>query len=88
MRVIPFFLMLCYSLICPQLEGRAPVASSVVVMGPASQENTVVTVWRTAQMGLTRETAVSLPQGGSLFLIHLRLLWHFNQFVKIKRLAD
>lgn len=63
-----FFLMLCYSLICPQLEGRAPVASSVVVMGPASQENTIVTVWRTAQMGLTRETAVSLPQGGSLFL--------------------
>lgn len=82
-------MLLNQSPICPQLEGRAPVASSAVVTGHASQESTDVTVWRTAQMGLMRETAVSLLQGGfPFFFLYLRLLWHFNQFVKIKRLAD
>lgn len=64
------------------------MASSAVAMGPASQENTDVTVWQIAQMGLMRETAVSLLRGGFPFFFYLRLLWHFNQFVKIKRLAD
>lgn len=73
--------------ICPQLEGRAPVVSSAAVTGHASQENTDVTIWRTAQMDLMRETAVSLLQGGFPFF-YLRFLWHFNQFVKIKSLAD
>lgn len=63
------------------------MASSAVVTGPASQENTDVTVWPTAQMGLMRETVVSLLQGGFPFF-YIRLLWHFNQFVQIKRLAD
>lgn len=40
----PFYVLLNYSLIYPQLEGHAPVASSAVVTGPASQENTDVTV--------------------------------------------
>lgn len=43
------------------------MASSAVVTGPASQENTDVTVWPTAQMGLMRETVVSLLQGGFPF---------------------
>lgn len=60
-------MLLSHSPICPQLEGRAPVASSAVVMEHASQENTDVTVWPTAQMGLMRETAVSLLQGGFPF---------------------
>ena len=64
------------------------MASSAVVMEHASQENTDVTVWPTAQMGLMRETAVSLLRGGFPFFLYLRLLWHFNQFVKIKRLVD
>lgn len=80
--------LLSHSPICSQLEGRATVASSAVVTGHASQENTGVTVWQTAQMGLMREIAVSLLQGGFLFFYYLSLLWHFNQFVKIKRLAD
>lgn len=57
----------------------------------ASQESTNVTVWQTAQTVPMREIAVSLLQGGSphfFFFFYLRLLWHFNQFVKIKRLAD
>lgn len=62
-----FYVLLSHSAICPQLGGRAPVASSAVVMGPASQESTDVTVCRTAQMDLTRETAVSLLQGGFPF---------------------
>lgn len=81
------FVLLKLCPIRPQLEGRAPVASSAAVTGRASQENTDVTVWQTAQMGLMREIAVSLLQGGFHFF-YLRLLWHFNQFVKIKRLAD
>lgn len=62
-------MLLNHSPICPQLEGHAPVASSVVVMEPASQENTDVTVWQTAQMGLMREIVVSFLQGGFLFLL-------------------
>lgn len=74
---------------CPQLEGRAPVISSAVAMEPASQENTSVTTWKTAWMGLTRDPAVSRLPGGSLFRVLDRsLLWHFNQFVEIKRLVD
>lgn len=68
------------------------MASSAVATVPASQENTDVTVWRTARTGLTRETAVSLFQGGFpfyfFFFFRPGLLRHFNQFVKIKRLAD
>ena len=93
-------MLLSHCPIFPQLEGRVPVASSAVVTGHASQESTDVIVCPTAQMGLMRETVVSLLQGGFPFLslslslffffffLKLRLLWHFNQFVKIKRLAD
>lgn len=49
-----------YFLLCPQLEGRAPVASSPVTTGPASQKNTGVTIAQTAQMVQMKETAVSL----------------------------
>lgn len=62
-----FDVLLSHSPLCPQLEGRAPVVSSAVVTGHASQENTDVTVWRTAQMDPMRETAVSLPRGGLPF---------------------
>lgn len=65
----PVYVLLSHSPICPQLEGRAPVASSVVVTVHASQENTDVTVWRTAQMDLMRETAVSILQGGFPFFV-------------------
>lgn len=42
------------------LVGRVPVVSSAAVTVPASQENTIVTIWLTAQMGLMRETAITL----------------------------
>lgn len=58
-----------YFVLCPQLEGRAPVASSPVTMGPASQKNTGVTIAQTAQMVQMKETAVSLFQDGFPFLI-------------------
>lgn len=80
-----------YFLICPQREGHVPVISSAVAMEPASQGNTNVTTWKTARMGLTRAPAVSRGlRGGSPFFCVLcrSLLWHFNQFVEIKRLAD
>lgn len=77
------------SVICPQMEGRAPVISSAAAMEPASPENTNVTMWKTAWMGPTRDPAVSRLPGGSLFcVLDLSLLWHFNQFVEIKRLVD
>ncbi len=79
---------LSHSAICPQLGGRAPVGSSAAVTGPASQESTDVTVCLTARMALTRETAVSLLLHGGFPFFFFYLLWHFNQFVKIKRLAD
>lgn len=78
-----------YPVICPQLEGHAPVISSAAAMEPASRENTSATTWKTAWMGLTRDPAVSRLRGGSLFWVLDRsLLWHFNQFVEIKRLVD
>lgn len=54
---------------CPKLVGCVPVVSSAAVTVPASLENTTVTIWLTAQMGLMRETAVSLLQGGFLFFL-------------------
>lgn len=54
---------ICHFPIRPQSEGRAAVGSSAVVMGHASQENTDVTVWQTAQMAPMSETAVSLLRG-------------------------
>lgn len=58
-----------YFVLCPQLEGRAPAASSPVTTGPASQKNTGVTTAQTAQMVRMKETAVSLFQDGFPFLI-------------------
>lgn len=78
-----------YSVIRPQMEGRAPVTSSAAATEPASRENTNATTWKTAWTGLTRDPAVSRPRGGSLCcVLDLSLPWHFNQFVEIKRLVD
>lgn len=54
------------SVICPQLEGRAPVTSSAAATEPASRENTNATTWKTARTALTRDPAVSRLRGGSL----------------------
>lgn len=54
------------SVICPQLEGRAPVTSSAAATEPASRENTSATTWKTAWTALTRDPAVSRLRGGCL----------------------
>lgn len=48
----------CKSSFFVQLVGRAAAVSSAAVTARASQRSTDVTAWRTAPMGLMRETAV------------------------------